>query len=175
MIRRPTPADLTDCQSNGENLRTYYIDSSLFSIYSERNFGANIYFSGEIMKEIIKTTGAPSAVGPYSQGIKISAGQMIFCAGQVALNPSDGTLVGVTAAEQTDQVLKNIRAILQAAGADMKNVVKTTIYLTDMNDFAAVNEVYGRYFTSEMPARATVQVSGLPKNGKVEIEAIAVI
>ena len=127
------------------------------------------------MKEIIKTSGAPAAVGPYSQAIKVTTGKMIFCAGQIALNPSDGTLVGEDAAAQTEQVLKNIQAILRAAGADLNNVVKTTIFLIDISDFAAVNEVYGRYFKMEMPARATVQAAGLPKNAKVEIDAIAVI
>lgn len=127
------------------------------------------------MKEIIKTSNAPAAVGPYSQAIKATGAQMIFCSGQVALDPGTGQLVGVTAAEQTEQVLKNIKAILAAAGAEMKDVVKTTIFLVDMNDFPAVNDVYGRFFTTEMPARATVQASGLPKNSRIEIDAIAVI
>ncbi len=127
------------------------------------------------MKEVIKTSGAPAAIGPYSQGIKVACGKIIFCSGQIALNPVDGKLMGNTAADQTDQVLKNIKAIFQAAGADMTNVVKTTIFLTDLNDFGAVNDVYARYFTAEMPARATVQAAKLPKDAKVEIDAIAVV
>lgn len=127
------------------------------------------------MKEVIKTSGAPAAIGPYSQAIKIPCGTMIFCSGQIPLDPKEGKIIGITAAEQAEQVLKNIQAILLAAGAEMKHVVKTTIYLTSMNDFAAVNEVYGKYFTIDMPARATVEVSRLPKDVKVEIEAIAMV
>lgn len=127
------------------------------------------------MKEVIKTSGAPAAIGPYSQAIKIPCGTMIFCSGQIPLDPKEGKIIGITAAEQAEQVLKNIQAILLAAGAEMKHVVKTTIYLTSMNDFAAVNEVYGKYFTFDMPARATVEVSRLPKEVKVEIEAIAMV
>lgn len=127
------------------------------------------------MKEVIKTSGAPAAIGPYSQAIKIPCGTMIFCSGQIPLDPKEGKIIGITAAEQAEQVLKNIQAILLAAGAEMKHVVKTTIYLTSMNDFAAVNEVYGKYFTFDMPARATVEVSRLPKDVKVEIEAIAMV
>lgn len=127
------------------------------------------------MKEVIKTSGAPAAIGPYSQAIKIPCGTMIFCSGQIPLDPKEGKIIGITAAEQAEQVLKNIQAILLAAGAEMKHVVKTTIYLTSMNDFAAVNEVYGKYFTFDMPARATIEVPRLPKDVKVEIEAIAMV
>lgn len=127
------------------------------------------------MKEVIKTLGAPAAIGPYSQAIKIPCGTMIFCSGQIPLDPKEGKIIGITAAEQAEQVLKNIQAILLAAGAEMKHVVKTTIFLTSMNDFTAVNEVYGKYFTFDMPARATVEVSRLPKDVKVEIEAIAMV
>jgi 2-iminobutanoate/2-iminopropanoate deaminase len=127
------------------------------------------------VKEVIKTSGAPAAIGPYSQAIKIPCGTMIFCSGQIPLDPKEGKIIGITAAEQAEQVLKNIQAILLAAGAEMKHVVKTTIYLTSMNDFAAVNEVYGKYFTFDMPARATVEVPRLPKDVKVEIEAIAMV
>jgi len=127
------------------------------------------------MKEIIQTAKAPGAVGPYSQGVKISGGALIFCSGQIALDPQSGKLIGITAAEQTDQTLKNIQSILNAAGADMKNVVKTTIFLTNINDFASVNEVYAKYFTMDMPARATVEVSKLPREAKIEIEIIAVV
>lgn len=127
------------------------------------------------MKEVIKTLGAPAAIGPYSQAIKIPCGTMIFCSGQIPLDSKEGKIIGITAAEQAEQVLKNIQAILLAAGAEMKHVVKTTIFLTSMNDFTAVNEVYGKYFTFDMPARATVEVSRLPKDVKVEIEAIAMV
>jgi 2-iminobutanoate/2-iminopropanoate deaminase len=100
---------------------------------------------------------------------------MIYCSGQIPLDPKEGKIIGITAAEQAEQVLKNVQAILLAAGAEMKHVVKTTIFLTSMNDFGAVNEVYGKYFTFDMPARATVEVSRLPKDVKVEIEAIAMV
>lgn len=127
------------------------------------------------MKEIIKTDSAPAAVGPYSQAIKVTSGEMIFCSGQIALDPKSGQLVGETSAAQTEQVLKNLQAVLRASGVELKDVVKTTIYLVDMNDFVPVNEVYGRFFSTEMPARAAVQVAALPKGARVMIEAIAVI
>jgi 2-iminobutanoate/2-iminopropanoate deaminase len=127
------------------------------------------------MKEIIKTENAPAAVGPYSQGVKIKGGNLIFCSGQIALDPKTGQIVGQTAAEQAEQVLKNLTAVLAAGGAGPANIVKTTIYIVDMGEFAAVNEVYGRFFKSEMPARATVEVRRLPKDAKIQIEAIAVI
>ncbi|MCX6826544.1 MAG: RidA family protein [candidate division Zixibacteria bacterium] len=127
------------------------------------------------MKEIIRTSDAPAAVGPYSQGVKIKCGTMIFCSGQIPLNPKDGKMVGNTAAEQTEQVLKNLQAILSAGGANLKDLVKTTIFLADMNDFAAVNEVYAKHFIENMPARAAVAVTCLPKNARVQIEAIAII
>jgi 2-iminobutanoate/2-iminopropanoate deaminase len=127
------------------------------------------------MKEMIKTDSAPAAVGPYSQAIKVAAGKMIFCSGQIALDPKSGQLVGDTSAAQAEQVLKNLQAVLRAGGAELKDVVKTTIYLVDMNDFIPVNEIYGRFFATEMPARAAVQVAALPKGARIMIEAIAVI
>ena len=127
------------------------------------------------MKELIKTSAAPAAIGPYSQAIKVPCGTMIFCSGQIPLDPKDGKIIGITSAEQTEQVLKNIQAILLAAGAEMKHVVKTTIFLTSLNDFPAVNAAYAKYFSLDLPARATVEVSRLPKDVKVEIEAIAMI
>ena len=127
------------------------------------------------MKELIKTSAAPAAIGPYSQAIKVPCGTMIFCSGQIPLDPTDGKIIGITSAEQTEQVLKNIQAILLAAGAEMKHVVKTTIFLTSLNDFPAVNAAYAKYFSLDLPARATVEVSRLPKDVKVEIEAIAMI
>ena len=127
------------------------------------------------MKELITTTDAPAAVGPYSQAIKVTCGTMIFCSGQIPLDPQSGKIIGATAAEQADQVLKNLSAVLHAAGAELKHVVKTTVFLTSMGDFTAVNEVYARYFTLELPARAAFEVVRLPKDVKVEIEAVAMI
>lgn len=127
------------------------------------------------MKEIISTENAPAAVGPYSQAVKVSCGTMIFCSGQIPLDPENGKIIGATAPEQFEQCLKNLQAVLIAAGADLKNVVKTTVFLTSMGDFVPVNEVYAKYFTLELPARAAVEVSRLPKDVKVEIEAVAMI
>jgi 2-iminobutanoate/2-iminopropanoate deaminase len=121
--------------------------------------------------EKIHTSKAPEAIGPYSQAIKV--GNMIFTSGQIALLPSGEFLDGDIKA-QTKQVCENLKAVLEAAGAKIENVVKTTIFLADMNDFAAVNEVYGEYF-SHKPARSTVAVKELPKGAKVEIECVAVI
>jgi len=127
------------------------------------------------MKEIIHSEAAPKAVGPYSQAVKVSGGTFIFCSGQIPLDPETGKIVGFTAAEQADRVLKNLQAVLIAAGAEFKNVVKTTVYLENMEDFAAVNEIYAKYFTLDLPARAAFQVGRLPLGVKVEIEAIAVV
>ena len=127
------------------------------------------------MKTVISTEAAPAAIGPYSQAIATDAGRMIFCSGQIPLDPSSGELVSGTISEEADRVLVNLGALLTAAGASYADVVKTTVYLTDLGDYAAVNEVYGRYFGEAKPARAAVAVSGLPKGVRVEIEAIAVI
>jgi 2-iminobutanoate/2-iminopropanoate deaminase len=127
------------------------------------------------MKETVTTSSAPAAVGPYSQAIKVDCGRLIFCSGQIALDPDSGKIIGTTAAEQAEQVLKNLQAVLYAAGAELKNVVKTTVYMVNIGDFSAVNDVYARYFTTDLPARAAVEVGRLPKDVKVEIEAIAVI
>lgn len=123
------------------------------------------------MKQPVRTERAPKAIGPYSQGIK--AGEFLFISGQIPIDPATGEIVPGDTAAQADRVLHNIRNILDDSGATLHDVVKTTIYLADMDDFAAVNEVYARYFESEPPARATVQVSRLPKDVRVEIEAIA--
>lgn len=122
-------------------------------------------------KEIISITTAPQAIGSYSQAVRV--GEQIYCSGQIPLR-ADGSMVEGSIAEQTEQVLINLRAVLEAAGASLDDVVKTTIYLTDLGDYAVVNKVYGSYFPKNPPARATVQVAALPKNAKVEIEAIAV-
>lgn len=125
------------------------------------------------MKEIISTTNAPGAIGPYSQAVKTS--NMIFCSGQIPIDPKTGEFVSDDISEQTEQVFKNLIAVLDAAGADLNNVVKTTVFLADMNDFAAMNEVYAKYFSENKPARATVQAARLPKDARVEIELIAVL
>lgn len=121
---------------------------------------------------VIATDAAPKAIGPYSQAIALE--QLIFTAGQVALDPNSGELVGRTTAEQTEQVFANLTAVLAAAGTSLANVVKTTVYLADMADFAQMNEVYAKHFGTHKPARSTVQAAGLPKNARVEIDVIAV-
>lgn len=125
------------------------------------------------MKEIISTENAPGAIGPYSQAVKV--GNMIFCSGQIPIDPTTGEFVSDDVAEQTEQVLKNLNAVLEAAGSSLNNVVKTTVFLADMNDFVAMNEVYARFFSDNKPARATVQAARLPKNARVEIDCIAVL
>lgn len=124
------------------------------------------------MKEIISTENAPGAIGPYSQAIK--TGGMIFCSGQIPIDPVTGEFVSNDVAEQTEQVLKNLDAVLKAGGSGLEQVVKTTVFLADMSDFAAMNEVYARYFVENKPARATVQAARLPRDARVEIECIAV-
>jgi 2-iminobutanoate/2-iminopropanoate deaminase len=127
-------------------------------------------------RQVIRTDRAPAPVGPYNQAIA-ATGQTLFVAGQIALDPQTGNLIETDdIARQTEQIMANIAAILSEAGADWSNVVKTTIFLTDMNNFAAVNGVYGNYFDpQEAPARSCVEVSRLPKNAIVEIECIATI
>jgi 2-iminobutanoate/2-iminopropanoate deaminase len=123
------------------------------------------------MSEVVSTENAPGAIGPYSQAIK--AGGMVFCSGQIPIDPATGQFVSDDVAAQTEQVLKNLDAVLQAAGSSLGSVVKTTVFLSDMNDFAAMNEVYGKFFSINKPARATVQAARLPRDAKVEIECIA--
>ncbi len=125
------------------------------------------------MKEIISTEKAPGAIGPYSQAVK--AGNIVFCSGQIPIDPATGAFVSEDVAEQTEQVLKNLSAVLEAAGTSLNNVVKTTVFLADMNDFVAMNEVYAKYFSENKPARATVQAARLPRDARVEIECIAVV
>jgi 2-iminobutanoate/2-iminopropanoate deaminase len=122
-------------------------------------------------RRAISTAGAPSAVGPYSQGI-VSDG-LLFCAGQAALDPATGNLVDGGIEAETERVMANLTAVLDAAGASWADVVKTTIFLVDMGDFATVNVIYGRYVTDPPPARSTVGVAALPKGAHVEIEAVA--
>lgn len=127
------------------------------------------------MREVIKTSSAPAAIGPYSQGIRVSAGKMLFTAGQVPLDPATGQMVTGDIKAQTRRVLENIEAILQAAGASFENVVKTTVFMTDLNEFAAMNEVYAEFFSTNPPARSTVEVRALPRGAKVEIETMAIV
>jgi 2-iminobutanoate/2-iminopropanoate deaminase len=122
-------------------------------------------------RQIISTESAPSAVGPYSQAV--SAGGFLFLSGQIPLDPATGQMVEGGIEAQTERVMENLGAVLQAAGLGFEDVVKTTVYLADMADFAAVNEAYGRHFAKEPPARACIQVAALPKGARIEIDAIA--
>jgi 2-iminobutanoate/2-iminopropanoate deaminase len=124
------------------------------------------------MKKIVSTNEAPAAIGPYSQAVR--SGRFLFCSGQIPLDPKSGQIVPGDIAAQTRRVLDNIAAVLRAEGATFEDVVKTTIFLTDLNDFQTVNEIYGSYFKNQPPARSTVQVAALPKGARVEIEVIAV-
>lgn len=124
-------------------------------------------------KIVISTNNAPAAIGPYSQGIRV--GNMLFTSGQIPLNPATGELVSSDIKAAAKQSLENLKGILEAAGTSMENVIKTVVFLKDINDFVAANEVYGEYFTGKMPARSAVQVGKLPKDALIEIEAIAVI
>jgi 2-iminobutanoate/2-iminopropanoate deaminase len=124
-----------------------------------------------MQKNIINTTQAPAPIGPYSQAVQ--AGNLLFISGQVPLNPATGTIEATDIAGETEQVMKNLNAVLTEAGYDFSHVVKTTIFLSDMSLFSAVNDVYGRYFSGNFPARETVAVKGLPRNVNVEISMIA--
>lgn len=122
-------------------------------------------------RTVVSTDKAPAAVGPYSQGVVV--GDLVFTAGQIALDPQTGDLVGEDVSAQTRRVIENLAAVLSAAGSSLDKVVKTTVFLTNMDDFAAMNSVYAEFFASNPPARSTVQVGALPKGSLVEIEAIA--
>ncbi len=123
------------------------------------------------MKEIIQTADAPRAIGPYSQAVKTSG--LVFASGQIPIDPATGQFVPGGIEEQTEQVLKNLAAVLEAAGSGLSRVIKTTVFLADMQDFSAMNDVYGRFFEEEPPARATVEAARLPRDARIEIEAIA--
>jgi 2-iminobutanoate/2-iminopropanoate deaminase len=125
------------------------------------------------VRQIIQTDNAPRAIGPYSQAVV--AGGFVFASGQIPLDPQTGEFVAGGVAEQTEQVMRNLTAVMEAAGTSLERVVKTTVFLADMNDFAAMNEVYGRYFSERPPARATVEAARLPRDARVEIEAIALV
>ncbi len=122
-------------------------------------------------KKIISTEKAPSAIGPYSQGVR--AGQWIYVSGQIPIDPATGEMVKGDIVEETHRVLKNAKAIIEASGASMSDVVKVTIYMADLNDFSVINKIYGQYFTSNPPARSCVEVSGLPKGAGLEMEMVA--
>ena len=125
------------------------------------------------MRQAVSTPSAPAAIGPYSQAIK--AGNLLFLSGQVPIDPATGQLVADDIAQQTRRVFENLGAILEAAGLSFDAVVRTTVYLLDMNEFAAMNEVYATFFSAPAPARATVQVSRLPRDARVEIDAVAIL
>ena len=125
------------------------------------------------MKEIVATERAPRAIGPYSQAVR--SGNFLFASGQIPIDPATGEFVAGGITEQTEQVMRNVSAILEAAGASLQQVVKTTVFLADMDDFTAMNEVYSRFFGEDPPARATVQAARLPRDARVEIEAIAIL
>ncbi len=127
------------------------------------------------MRKIIQTDQAPAPVGPYNQGV-VASGAMLFVAGQIPLDAATGQIVGTTIAEQTEKVIQNLTAVVKAAGSDLSQVVKTSVFLKDMNDFVAMNEVYAQHFgDKQAPARACVEVARLPKNVLVEIECIAMV
>ncbi len=123
------------------------------------------------MKQIIQTANAPQAIGPYSQAVKTNG--FVFASGQIPLDPATGQFVPGGIEEQTEQVMKNLSAVLEAAGSSLSQVIKTTVFLADMQEFGAMNEVYGKFFGADPPARATVQAARLPRDARVEIEAIA--
>jgi 2-iminobutanoate/2-iminopropanoate deaminase len=125
------------------------------------------------MKQQVQTDNAPAAIGPYSQAIK--AGGFVFVSGQIPIDPKTGQFVSGGIAEQTEQVLKNVSAVLEAAGSSLDRVVKTTVFLADMKEFSGMNEVYAKYFSGPPPARATVAAAGLPRDARVEIEAVALV
>lgn len=128
---------------------------------------------GGAARDVVESKDAPKAIGPYSQAIK--TGGFVFCAGQIALDPATGQLVPGDIAAQTERALKNLTAVLAAAGTDLDHAVKTTVFLKNISDFAAMNEVYGRYFKTAPPARSTVAVAQLPRDALVEIEVVAVL
>jgi 2-iminobutanoate/2-iminopropanoate deaminase len=125
------------------------------------------------MKQIISTSGAPKAIGPYSQAVVYNG--LVYLSGQIPLDPESGQVIAGDIAAQTHRVMRNLKAVLEAAGSSLEHVLKTTVFLKDMAEFAAMNQVYGEYFTANPPARATVEVARLPKDVRVEIEAVAIV
>jgi len=127
-------------------------------------------------RRVVKTVRAPQAIGPYSQAIVVAQGsKLVFTSGQIAIDPQTGEMSAGGIAEQTELTLRNLAAVLEASGSDMSHVLKTTVFLADMDDFAAMNEVYRRHFANDPPARSTVQVARLPRNARIEIEAVALV
>jgi 2-iminobutanoate/2-iminopropanoate deaminase len=126
-----------------------------------------------VTRTAVSTNQAPKAIGPYSQAIR--AGELVFCSGQIGLDPTTGNLVSGGTAAETEQVMRNLQAVLAAAGCGLEQVVRTTIYLVDLNEFALVNDIYGRFLRQPYPARATVGVAALPRGARVEIDAIALL
>jgi len=124
-------------------------------------------------REPVTAIGAPAAIGPYSHAVRASG--LLFCSGQLALDPASGELLGATPAEQTEQCLRNLQAVCAAAGASLADAVRMTLYLTDMDAFGAVNEVYGTFFEADPPARVAIGVAALPKGGQVEIDAVVAL
>src|SRR5512146_1685873 len=131
----------------------------------------NYQIRGGFMREVVATENAPKAIGPYSQAIR--AGELVFCSGQIALDPATNQIIEGDITRQTERVLKNLSAVLWQAGSSIDNVVKTTVFLKSMDDFAAMNAVYGKFFTKTPPARSTVEVARLPKDVLVEIDVVA--
>ncbi|HEX5735529.1 MAG TPA: RidA family protein [Blastocatellia bacterium] len=125
------------------------------------------------MKDRVQTENAPQAIGPYSQAVKASG--LVFASGQIPIDPATGVVIEGSIAEQTERVLNNIKAVLEAAGSSLERVVKTTVFLADLSDFGEMNEAYGRFFADVPPARSTVEVSRLPRDARVEIDAIALL
>jgi 2-iminobutanoate/2-iminopropanoate deaminase len=125
-------------------------------------------------KTIVNTKQAPAAIGPYSQAVVATRG-FVYTSGQIAIDPATGNLIAGGIAEQTEQVLKNIKAVLEAAGSDLQHVLKTTVFMKDLSEFTAMNEAYGKFFQDAPPARSTVEVSRLPRDARVEIEAVALV
>lgn len=140
---------------------------------SDRNNNQGV-IAMSFTKKIISTKNAPSAIGPYSQSV-VATGSLVFVSGQIPIDPTTGSIVSGDIAAQARQSLKNVKAILDEAGASLENVVKTTVFLSDMDDFATMNSVYTEFFTHDCPARSAIQVARLPKDVKVEVEAIAVV
>ena len=126
------------------------------------------------MRQVISTDKAPAAIGPYSQGI-VAGGSFVFTAGQLPMDPQTGEIVGQNISEQTQQALKNVKAVLEAAGSSLQKVVKCTVFLQNMSDFSGMNEVYAQYFKNDPPARSAVEVAQVPKGALVEIEAVALV
>lgn len=127
------------------------------------------------MKKTIQTENAPAAIGPYSQAVQVAAGQMLFTAGQIPLDPQSGEIIGENIESQTEQALKNLKAVLEAGGCQLSDVVKTTVFLANMGDFAGMNGVYAQYFAENPPARSAIEAAALPKNVLVEIECVAML